>query len=71
MPKDKENTLTETKESLLSQRIQIKKYEIHLHLHSFPANAFTSTILLDSISKHQYILFVFLSLIYFTLYNRL
>ena len=36
----------------------------------FPADRFIDIIFLDSIHMHQYIIFVFLFLTYFTLYNR-
>ena len=42
---------------------------LRLHLYSWPANMFLSTIFLDSIYMCQYTIFVFLT--YFTLYNRL
>ena len=40
-----------------------------LRLHSCPVNRFTSTLFLDSIDKHSYVIFVFLFLTYFALYN--
>ena len=42
-----------------------------LYLHCCPADAFISTIFLDSIYMCQYMIFVFLFLTYFTLYNSL
>ena len=42
-----------------------------LHLHSFPANGFISTISLDSIYMRYYAIFIFLLMTYFTVYNRL
>ena len=40
-------------------------------LHSWPADRFISTIFLDSVYMHKNTMFVFLSLTYFTLCNRL
>ena len=42
-----------------------------LHLYSCPANRFISSIFLDTICLHQYTIFDFLFVTYFTLYNRL
>ena len=44
---------------------------LHLCLHSFPANRFINTIILESIGMCSYTMSVFLFLTYFTLYNRL
>ena len=41
-----------------------------LRLYSCPANRFICTIFLDSTNKHYYMMFIFLFLIYFTLYER-
>ena len=42
-----------------------------LFLHCCPENKFISAIFLDSIYLHQHMIFIFLFLTYFTLYNRL
>ena len=42
-----------------------------LHLYSCPANRLTNTIFLDFIYMHQYTIFVFLFLTYFTVYNSI
>ena len=44
---------------------------LHLHCCFCPANRFISSIFLDSIYMHYYVIFVFLFLTYFTLYDRL
>ena len=46
-------------------------HSLHLHLHSFPANRFISTISLASIYMSWYIIFVFLLVTYLILNNRL
>ena len=43
----------------------------YLCFHSFPAKRFITTVLLDPIYMHYCMIFVFLFLIYFTLYKRL
>ena len=48
----------------------LQVHSLYLHLHSFPANRFISTIFLGFIYMRYYI-FVFLSLTYFTLYDSL
>ena len=48
-----------------------KSIPLCLHLHCCLAERFISTIFLDSISMHYYMIFVFLFLTYFTLFNRL
>ena len=44
---------------------------LRLRLYSCPANRFIKTIFLDSIYMHEYMVFVFLFLTYFTLNNRI
>ena len=44
---------------------------LRLHLYSCPANRFISTVFLDSMFMGYYMIFVFLFLTYFTLYDRL
>ena len=55
----------------LSSALCPQVWSLHLHLHSSPADSFISTVFLDSIYMHWYTIFVFLFLIYFTLYNRI
>ena len=45
-------------------------YSLRPHLYSCPANRFNSIIFLDVIYLHQYMIFAFLFLTYFILYNR-
>ena len=44
-------------------------HSLRLCLYSCPANRFISTVFLDSMYMHWYVIFIFLT--YFTLYNRL
>ena len=45
-------------------------HSLHLQLYSCPTNRFICTIFLDSIYMSEYLIFVFLFLTYFTLYDR-
>ena len=60
---------------LISQFIPSFSYpyihSLHLHLYSCPRTRFTCTIFLESTYKQYYMIFVFLFLTYFTLYDRL
>ena len=49
----------------------LQESSLHLRLHSCPATRFISTVFLDSIGTCQHMVFVFLFLTYFTLYDRL
>ena len=54
---------------LLSPQLCPEVCSLSLHLHCCPVGMLISTIFLDSIYMHYYMIFVFLT--YFTLYNRL
>ena len=56
--------------SLLS-RLCPQVHSLDLSFHSFPENWFINTIFLDPIHMHYYMIFVFLFLTDFTLFNRL
>ena len=56
--------------SLLS-RLCPQVHSLDLSSHSFPENWFINTIFLDPIRMHYYMIFVFLFLTDFTLFNRL
>ena len=51
--------------------LRVHRSVLCLFLHCCPENKFISTIFLDSIYMCQYMIFIFLFLTYFTLYNRL